>query len=118
MTKRPKPIIVNSSLYDDTERTTLDEEECLDEIYKFVKEDPIESWIMQTSPWSDHEYSTVDPYYGDIIRCYAYVNQTDRALRVNDMHLYKYANFTVGFYNFLHTLIPKINKIHQIVILF
>lgn len=55
-------------------------------------EDPLKLLARDMSVWSDHTGDMADSYFGNSVRCYAYVVEKELCLRVNSISTYCEAN--------------------------
>ncbi|XP_017758971.1 PREDICTED: translation initiation factor eIF-2B subunit gamma isoform X2 [Eufriesea mexicana] len=74
------------------------------DIYSFSTEKPLNELIRKMSAFNDHDTDLEDAYYGDIIRCYAYIDNGKFGLRANTIQMYHFANTKVGMRKVTATL--------------
>lgn len=76
--------------------TSMVQEDVKEDIFRFVKENSLNTQVRQMSAFNDHSTDLEETYYGDIIRCYAYITNEKFGLRANTVATYHFANAKIS----------------------
>ncbi|EFN89754.1 translation initiation factor eIF-2B subunit gamma [Harpegnathos saltator] len=79
----------------DDKNTSMVQVDLKQDIFRFVSKKLLDNTISKRSAFNDHNTDLEEAYYGDIIRCYAYVSNKRNGLRANTVQMYHLANTKV-----------------------